>query len=118
MAYPQAEVRLVAGELRCLVALQPTPLSATYEVEIRYRPGHRPHISVLAGLEVTPGKKLPHVFPGEELCLCYPGQWDGTDLLAHTTVPWTSEWLLYYELWKATGEWLGGGHEPRDKGAG
>jgi hypothetical protein len=27
-------------------------------------------------------------------------------------VPWTSLWLYYYEIWHATGEWLGGGHDP------
>ena len=32
--------------------------------------------------------------------------------LATTIVPWCSEWLFYYELWLATGEWLGGGVHP------
>jgi hypothetical protein len=31
-------------------------------------------------------------------------------LIANTLVPWTSEWLAYYEAWLTTGgEWLGGG---------
>ena len=36
-------------------------------------------------------------------------------VLAHTIVPWIAEWLSYYELWHATGEWLGGGTEPVEK---
>jgi hypothetical protein len=33
-------------------------------------------------------------------------------LLADTILPWTSEWLFYYELWSVNGyEWLGGGIE-------
>ena len=24
-----------------------------------------------------------------------------------TIVPWTAEWIVFYELWKITGEWLG-----------
>jgi hypothetical protein len=26
-----------------------------------------------------------------------------------TIIPWTSEWLLHYECWLATGKWHGGG---------
>ena len=46
---------------------------------------------------------------GDELCLYYGNQWDPGELIATTIVPWTSEWLEYYELWHATGLWLGGG---------
>jgi hypothetical protein len=34
--------------------------------------------------------------------------------MATTIVSWTSEWLLHYEVWRATGAWTGGGHEPGD----
>jgi hypothetical protein len=30
-------------------------------------------------------------------------------LLATSIVPWLLAWLIDYELWLATGEWLGGG---------
>jgi hypothetical protein len=111
--YPDAQVTLRAGELVCRLSLQPTPMSATYEVEIRYRQGRRPRILLSGDLEIPAwSANVPHVYPGNEPCLCYPGQWDGTDLLARTTVPWLSEWLLHFEMWKATGEWHGGGHEP------
>ncbi len=36
-------------------------------------------------------------------------EWSNVDLIAETTVPWTAEWLLYYELWHLTGEWHGPG---------
>ena len=32
-----------------------------------------------------------------------------TKLISNTIIPWTIEWLYFYELWLATGEWLGGG---------
>lgn len=35
---------------------------------------------------------------------------DRKDLISDTIIPWVADWLLYYELWLATGEWLGGGH--------
>ena len=33
-------------------------------------------------------------------------------LIVDTTVPWTAEWLLNYEIWLATGSWYGGGEWP------
>ena len=24
-----------------------------------------------------------------------------------TIIPWTAEWLVFYELWQLTGEWYG-----------
>lgn len=30
-------------------------------------------------------------------------------LLVDTTVPWASEWLFYYELWRGTNVWFGDG---------
>ena len=57
--------------------------------------------------------KLPHVFstPEQQICLFYPGfkEWLPSNLLARTIVPWASEWLMFYELWLITGEWLVGG---------
>lgn len=35
-------------------------------------------------------------------------------LIANTIVPWTSEWLFYYEIWLATGQWHGGGHSSAE----
>ena len=57
---------------------------------------------------------LPHTYPGNELCLFYPGEWQHDRFLAVTIVPWTAEWLLHYEIWLATGEWTGGGRHLRD----
>ena len=34
------------------------------------------------------------------------------DWIADTIVPWTQEWLFFYEIWLATNEWCGGGHTP------
>ncbi len=62
-----------------------------------------------------PDKDVPHRFEGGNLCLHYNGEWDPTMLISETIIPWASEWLLHYELWLATGEWLGGGHDPGGK---
>jgi hypothetical protein len=33
-------------------------------------------------------------------------------IIAETILPLASIWLFYYEMWQATGEWLGGGEHP------
>jgi hypothetical protein len=113
---PGATVTLRRGTRLTMTAdLQPTPMSRHYNIKIDYQLGASPDVRV-----VTPklqlhreAEELPHTFPGEKLCLHLPGEWSPNMYIARTTVPWTSEWLLYYELWLITGNWEGGGHgEP------
>jgi hypothetical protein len=106
--------RVHHGELTCDLRLQPTPASLRYTVRLAYRHGTRPKVTVTdPPLQPHPGARhLPHVYAGDDLCLNYPGEWREDMLLARTIVPWTSEWLAFYELWLVTGEWLGGGTHP------
>lgn len=97
--------------------LQPTPTSDTYLIEIEYAGAGRPAVRVLSPELDVPDDALPHTFRDGDLCLHLPGEWNAGQLIAHSIVPWASEWLLHYELWRATGEWLGGGHEPASDGS-
>ncbi len=94
--------------------LQPTSASVTYTVRVDHRMGQVPQVLVLdPPLERRPGEELPHVYRGDHLCLYYGDEFDDSkDFIAHTIVPWASEWLLHYELWLITGEWYGGGIHP------
>lgn len=59
-------------------------------------------------------KPIPHVFDLNTLCLFLgKHEWNPTLLIADTIVPWAAEWLVFYEVWLAIGEWLGGGVHPR-----
>jgi hypothetical protein len=109
---PDVEGTVRHGELDCTTQLQPSPASQTYTVRLAYRHGRRPRVTVTdPPLEFHSGAKaLPHVYPGDELCLYLPGEWKHHMLLATTILPWTAEWLLHYELWLITGSWAGGGH--------
>jgi len=113
---PAASGTIRHGELDCRVPIQPSPASQTYMVRLRYRHGRAPRVTVIdPPLARHPdARALPHVYPGDELCLYYPGQWRHDRLLAATVLPWTAEWLLHYELWLITGTWTGGGHTARD----
>ncbi len=93
--------------------LQATPLGAVYAVEIRLDLNSSPKVFVLdPPLQERNEKHIPHRFRDGSLCLYFWGEWSRQDPIAHTTVPWTVTWLYYYELWHATGEWLGGGVHP------
>lgn len=96
--------------------LQPTARSDVYSVEIIYYLQKRPIVNILHPALVVnfKGEKIPHVYPGEKLCLYQPkyNEFKYTDLLTDTIIPWTSLWLYHYENWHITGEWLGGGEHP------
>lgn len=101
--------------------LSPSSASRLYECELHVPPGlvlpemfvRDPDLNILAG-----GKKLPHVYPykgkGIHLCLWQPRyrEWTWSMKLSETYVPWTIQWLFYFEDWLSTGEWAGGGEHP------
>lgn len=72
------------------------------------------HVPSSSLRERVPLERIPHVYPGKRLCLYLPrsGEWTHEKYISETIVPWTSLWFYYYEVWDATGEWLGGGEHP------
>lgn len=96
--------------------IQPTAASEEYLVRIQYQYGSVPKVWVIRPplKRRISGERIPHVYPGNRLCLFLPGtqEWTYDKAIAQTIVPWTSLWLYYYEVWHATGEWLGGGVHP------
>ena len=91
----------------------PNELSRVYTVRITLPEGRFPKVEVLDPvLETRPGESIPHLFGDGSLCLHLEDEWAPTMLMVDTTVPWTSEWLLNYEVWKGTGAWYGGGEWP------
>jgi hypothetical protein len=92
--------------------LKPAALTGTYLVQIQYEARRYPNTVILAPkLARFRGQPLPHVYPGERLCLFYPkadpAEWTPAMWLSDTILPWTALWLIYYEHWLVTGVWLG-----------
>lgn len=120
--FPDFQVSFPDGQMVAHGLIQPTPRSVSYRVRIAYRGGDRPHVHVLAPELVrrAADETIPHVFPGNELCLYLTraGEWSAKLSIARTIIPWTSEWLFHYEMWHLTGEWAGGGvhgNKPSDE---
>ena len=102
--------------------LVPSEFGRIYTCELRLTPDARPpemfvldpNLRALAAEEA-----LPHIYPskgpGTKLCLWWPKQreWLPQMKLSETYIPWTSEWLWYFEDWLATAIWSGGGEHPR-----
>lgn len=116
LRWPLFESRIRHGVLNCRGELTPGSACATYSVSVSYRCCFGPEVRVLSPeLARRPdGKPIPHMYEQDKLCLYYPGggEWTAKKLIATTIIPWTSLWLYFYEVWRATGEWLGGGEEP------
>jgi hypothetical protein len=110
--FPDGVVRLSAARLVWTGAIQPTPLSRTYRVQVTYRTDRVPQVRVLDVLEIRPGEPLPHTYSDGTLCLHLPGEWAPDMFIVDSTLAWTAEWLFHYEIWKATGDWHGGGEWP------
>ena len=120
----QARERAIwRGELR--------PLFQKFEIEIDYEAPSiiqsatvkdiQPLVRIISPpLKPRPGDpegELPHVYYVGKgpldvvLCLLDPdsNEWSSSMNIAETTVPWTIDWLVSYEGWRATGIWTGGG---------
>lgn len=84
--------------------LQPRTKGKKYKVKIVF--DLTPKVYVL---EPEIIKNSPHVFSDNSLCLYHPNDssYSPTMLLADTIIPWTSEWLLFYEIWLQEGIWWG-----------
>jgi hypothetical protein len=116
LRWPMFNSRIRNGLLTCRGQLAPDAACATYDVSITYRGGDKPEVRVLEPQlrRRSDDEPIPHMYEHERLCLYLPGvrEWTPGKQIATTIVPWTSLWLFFYEVWLATGEWMGGGVEP------
>lgn len=120
MQLPGAVGQLREGLLTFEYTAQPTPISREYSLRLTYRRSERPGVQVLAPSipELAAGHgRVPHLYEHShpvKLCLYLPRthEWGAEMSLAKTVVPWSIDWLFYFEIWLATGDWNGGGEHP------
>lgn len=67
------------------------------------------------GVEIRP----PHIWKQFNDAMCFYKPWDdGLDYdvdIARTVIPWIIKWLAAYELWLATGTWVGPQAHPEGR---
>ena len=96
--------------------LRPTELSREYRVTVVCRP-NRPPRTYLRHPYPPEAARAPHLYASDTggtfadlpvLCL-FDRFWFPEAPLTETILPWAAEWLHYYEIWRATDDWIGGG---------
>lgn len=118
---PESRISFSGRQLQVRVGISPGQFGRLYDCLLTVKPdGVQPDVIVLAPdlLTLAGGQKIPHTYmhegKGTRLCLWWPKgrEWIPQMKLADTFIPWTAEWLHFFELWLKTGEWLGGGEHP------
>jgi hypothetical protein len=105
--FPSFHGRVNGDRLACRGKLQPTELSPLYKVDVAYRYGDDPKVWVVE--PEIPYERAIHMYADASLCL-YDWReqpWKESYHLYDTVLPWAAEWLLYYEIYKLTGKWIG-----------
>ena len=105
--YPGFKCSLRRGILECVGSIQPSDLSPKYRIRIRCKLNGIPSVRVL---EPGIAPKSPiHMYRNGDLCLYHPGiqPWRKQENIHASIIPWTAEWLVFYELYLSEGKWLG-----------
>ncbi len=98
-------VSIANNTLTCTGWIQPTELSIKYKIKIIYKPDSKPKVFVKEP-DIEHNDEI-HMYPDKSLCLYYPKEmpWHNSMHLTHTIIPWTVEWLIFYELYQIQGVW-------------
>ncbi len=121
LGLPDATLGYSGRILNYRASISPGAFGRLYQCLLKVKPdGQQPDVIVLEPdlRTLADGKRIPHTYAydgkGTRLCLWWPKgrDWLPSMKLVDTFVPWTAEWLYFFELWLLTGEWSGGGQHP------
>ncbi len=105
--YPVFGSRIAGSVLVCTGRIRPADHCAAYDVEVRYRYGHSPRVRVWKPtIDYDP---RIHMYEDGSLCVYdwREDPWLNEHHLYDRLIPWVAEWLVYYEVFRLTGKWLG-----------
>ncbi len=120
-AYPEGKCR-IEGRKKIIwdAKIRPTPISQEYAVLLTWEFGRPPRVWVIGDeLRKLDAPDFPHKFEIDldgkkvRLCLYRYQEFNSSKYLSETIIPWTVEWLYFYEIWLVTGQWCGGGEHPQ-----
>ncbi len=114
--WPDFEGSVRRGVLIARGVVQPSPLAQKYRIQLAYKIEDQPTVRIFEPriIAFRANQPVPHVYDRNtepRPCLYYPNgrEWRSDRLLATTVLPWLLLWLSFYEVWLATGVWLGDG---------
>jgi hypothetical protein len=110
LKFPDAECKIEGDTLIWKWKLTPDYFCRTYDVEIKYKAFGKPIIRVSpVGMEIPVITYDIHMFDDRSLCLYNDAnkEWNPNMSLAKSIIPWTCEWLYFYEIWLVTRRWCG-----------
>jgi len=107
-AYDFFDCRIIRNVLTCTGSIQPDNCNSIYKVKIECVAGLEPKTTILSPY-IEPSVKI-HMYKDHSLCLHYPPdmKWGVQTMIYMYTIPWISEWIIFYELYLVNGgKWLG-----------
>ena len=104
--YDFLKCRIDNGKLVCIGELQPDGCDK-YSIRVEFQAGYEPQVFITSH-DIKPSNEI-HIYKEGHLCLFYPGdlKWKNNLKVAEYIIPWVAEWIVFYELWLMTGEWMG-----------
>ena len=116
LIWPNFRCQVTGGLLVCTGRIQPCPITDTYTARIEYRVAGLPRTFITDPplRRRQANQRIAHTYSDTELCLFTAADhdWTADQPIARSIVPWTYEWIVFYEAWLATGYWRGGGVIP------
>lgn len=109
--FPFLQCQIVDNVLVCIGSVQPENCSK-YKIKIEYVAGHEPKTTILYPY-IEPCKKI-HMYQDHSLCLRYPPdmRWNERVDVYKYTIPWISEWIIFYEIYLLNGNKWDGPESP------
>lgn len=108
---PRCRVSLYKNDfIVCELFVRPTHYTEEYLLCINYEKGYAPRIWIInPEMHITDRYRLPHVFPGNRLCLYHSRDWRwiATCDIRKTLIVWSMMWIVNYEYYKINSTWIG-----------
>ncbi len=106
--YPHLNCHIHKNVLVCSGWIQPDDCKQRYKIKTEYVAGQEPKSTILYPI-IEPSKEI-HMYDDHSLCLHYSSdmKWTEKVKIHQYTIPWISEWAIFYEIYLMNGgKWEG-----------
>lgn len=110
--FPFLHCNIINKVLVCTGIINMEEASEPYKVKIEYVAGLEPKTTIILPI-INPTKDI-HMYNDHSLCLYYPPdmKWNHKTKIYQYTIPWISEWIIFYERYKVNGNIWEGKESP------